>query len=343
VRRVAIGTILAALAAAASATPAHASLVYVKNLGSIRYQPSVWIAGDDGSAPRRLASGNAPRISPDGASVAYISNPTRPAYRSALRIIPAAGGASRVLLSRANLVYDVHWSPDSRHLLAFAGPELGPYRLVVIDAVTGAATTIDKGFFDGASFSPDGTRVVYSRTARDDYLTKVNLRVAPSAGGTPTAITTDGRSAFPLWGPGDRIVFSAIKPRSHDAPVFNLRLTDPLGTTPTVLTHDRVPRLLSGLTPTAFSADGTRLLAEFGGQDTSYAVTVDIPSGKEHVLGPRAENGYVGAAISKDGSVVLASTGGPDPSNRSNVVTIPYAGGKPKVLARNADLPDWNR
>jgi hypothetical protein len=40
---------------------------------------------------------------------------------------------------------------------------------------------------------------------------------------------------------------------------------------------------------------------------------------------------------------VLASTGGPDPSNRSNVVTIPYAGGKPKVLARNADLPDWNR
>ncbi len=38
------------------------------------------------------------------------------------------------------------------------------------------------------------------------------------------------------------------------------------------LTNTKVPPLLQGLFPTDWSANGARLLAEFQGQDTSYAV-----------------------------------------------------------------------
>jgi hypothetical protein len=47
--------------------PAHATLVYSKN----PTHSSVWAAADDGSAARRLASGSAPKISPDGFTVAF--------------------------------------------------------------------------------------------------------------------------------------------------------------------------------------------------------------------------------------------------------------------------------
>ena len=39
---------------------------------------------------------------------------------------------------------------------------------------------------------------------------------------------------------------------------------------------------------------------------------------------------------------VLATTGGFDPSGRHDIVTVPYAGGPPKVLVRDGFLPSWN-
>jgi hypothetical protein len=47
--------------------PARATLVYSKN----PTHSSVWVAADDGSAARRLASGSAPKISPDRLTVAF--------------------------------------------------------------------------------------------------------------------------------------------------------------------------------------------------------------------------------------------------------------------------------
>ena len=40
---------------------------------------------------------------------------------------------------------------------------------------------------------------------------------------------------------------------------------------------------------------------------------------------------------------VLGWLGGFEPGPGHKVVTIPYAGGKPKLLAKNAFEPDWNR
>ena len=47
------------------------------------------------------------------------------------------------------------------------------------------------------------------------------------------------------------------------------------------LTHTKVDPLLQGLSPTQWSASGKQLLAEFGGQDTTYAVTVNPKTGRK--------------------------------------------------------------
>ena len=70
-------------------------------------------------------------------------------------------------------------------------------------------------------------------------------------------------------------------------------------------------------------------------------VTVDPVTGQVRRLGSQAQ-GLVGWGLSRDGNTVLATTGGPDP-NDSNVVAVPYNGGKLRVLARHARMPSWSR
>ena len=55
------------------------------------------------------------------------------------------------------------------------------------------------------------------------------------------------------------------------------------------------------------------------------------------------EQGFVGTALSSDGTTVLGSTGGFEPGPDHTVSTIPYGGGKTKVLVKNASEPDWSR
>ena len=55
------------------------------------------------------------------------------------------------------------------------------------------------------------------------------------------------------------------------------------------------------------------------------------------------ETGLRATRLSADGTTVLGATGGFDPDGRHDVVTVPYAGGKPTLLARNAFNPDWTR
>ena len=70
-----------------------------------------------------------------------------------------------------------------------------------------------------------------------------------------------------------------------------------------------MPFLLTGLVPTAWSADGSRLLTQFGGQDTTYAVTVSPATGRERIVG-KASQGIVATGLSRDGSTILGYTGG---------------------------------
>jgi hypothetical protein len=68
-----------------------------------------------------------------------------------------------------------------------------------------------------------------------------------------------------------------------------------------------------------------------------------VATGKVHVLTHvrAVEFGLVAGGISRDGTTVIGATGGFDPGSRHNVVTVPFSGGKPKVLVRNAFAPTW--
>jgi Tol biopolymer transport system component len=246
----------------------------------------------------------------------------------------------------------LEWSPNSEWLAALRGPELGKRKLVLIDAATGAQRVLDAGFFSGFSFSPDGGRLVYAKAAAEDFPPRSDLYrielLPPGAVSVravvPHRLTEDHRSSYPLWG-AQKIVFvkTVDAKKRRYGPKNELYLVNPSGKGVKRLTHTKVDPLLQGLFPTDWSLSGNQLLAEFEGQDTSYAVKVNPKSGAEKPVAQAAEQGFVGTALSGDGKFVLGYTGGFDPGLEHDVMSVPYAGGKGKVLAKNAFEPDWSR
>jgi hypothetical protein len=329
----------------------EATLVFTRN----PLNPVVFAANDDGSKAHRLGPGSNPRVSPDGKIVALFHQGKGRSAQPELILAPADGSAPLSSLATGWREPSVFaWSPDSASIAAVLGPEIGAKRLVRIDLVTGEQQTIARGFFSGVSFSPQGSeQLVYGRASsesfpprsdvyRIDLLPPGAVSVAPVL---PQRLTSDHRSFSPLWGPSGQIVFVKHlggKSRKY-GPKNDLFLMNPSGKQVKRLTHTKVDPLLSGLSPTQWSANGNRLLAEFGGQDTSYAVTVNPKTGAERALTKEREVGFVGTALSSDGSTVLGSLGGFEPGPGHKVVSIPYSGGRPKVLANNASEPDWSR
>lgn len=337
------------LLVALTAVPAtaHSTLVFSRN----PLNPSVWSAADDGSGARRLAPGSNPRISPNGEIVALLHQGKGRSSQPELMLMPANGSAPVSGLAVGwREVSTFEWSPDSASIAAVLGPELGPKRLVLIDVVSGAQQTIARGFFSGVSFAPEGGQLVYGRAASEDFpprsdVYRYDVPIGqPLRAAEPVRLTQDHRSLSPLWGPGGRIVFVkqlGAKQRRY-GPKNELYLMNPAGKQVRRLTHTAVGPLLQGLSPTQWSPNGRRLLAQFGGQDTSYAVTVNPRTGAQRPLIEATEQGFAGAALSADGKLVLGATGGFEPGPDHEVATVPYGGGKLKVLAKNAFEPDWS-
>jgi len=325
----------------------QATLVFTRN----PLNPAVYVANDNGSAARKVGLGSNPRVSPDGQTIVFY-RAGKGNQSAELMVVPAAGGTPKKLASGWQDPFVFDWSSDSTTIAVLLGPDVGRQRLTTIDLATGTGQTIASGFFSGVSFAPQGGQLVFARSPKEfgpksdlyriDLLPPGAVSVAPVL---PHQITNDHRSFSPLWGPDETIVFVkhlGAKSRKY-GPKNDLFLMSPNGKQVKRLTNTKVEPLLSGLSPTEWSANGSRLLAEFGGQDTSYAVTVNPKTGAERALTKEREVGFVGTALSADGKLVLGSLGGFEPGPGHKVVTIPYAGGRPKVLANNASEPDWSR
>lgn len=318
---------------------AQATLSFTRN----PFHPAVFAANDDGSGAHKVANGSNPRVSPDGLSVAFLHEGAKHAQE--LQVVLAAGGPARTLMTNFREPFYLAWSPDSSMIAALKGPELGKRKLVLIDALTGAQRVVAQGFFSGFSFSPDGSELVYARAGKEKYPPRSDVFRVKTSGGKPVQITHDHNSSDPLWGPANKIVFVKTvegKKRKY-GPKNELFLMNPQGKGVKRLTHTKVDPLLQGLFPTDWSAGGNRLLAEFEGQDTSYAVTVNPQTGAQRPLLKAEEMGFVGTGLSADGKTVLGFEGAFDPGNKHNVATVPYGGGKPTVLAKNAFEPSWSQ
>jgi dipeptidyl aminopeptidase/acylaminoacyl peptidase len=330
-----VATALLALPAVAGAT-----LVYIKN----PLHPAVYAANDNGGGAFKVGPGSSPKVSPDGDVIAYAHEAS--GGKRELRLAAAAGGGSKAVLNDLQDSFYVAFSPDSKLVAALRGPELGKRKLVLIDVVSGTLLrTVATGYFSGFSFSPDSTELVYARAQRETFPQKSDVYRVTTGGGAPVRLTDDHNSQDPLWGPAGKIVFAkqlGAKQRKY-GPKNELFLMDPSGRRVKRLTHTEVDPLLQGLFPTEWSANGGRLLAEFEGQDTSYAVTVNPRTGAQRPLDKVGEQGFVATAIAKDGKTVLGFTGGFEPGPNHRVATVPYGGGQVKTIVPGGFEPDWSR
>jgi hypothetical protein len=103
-----------------------------------------------------------------------------------------------------------------------------------------------------------------------------------------------------------------------------------------------VRTLVSGLVPFAFSAGGSKLLAQFVGQDTSEAWTVQVSNGRTRRLTVR-KHSVQAAGIASDGNTVLVDEGGIDgPASEGRVGIAPFAGGNSKLLVAHGSQSSWN-
>jgi hypothetical protein len=328
-------TIACCFLVAAFASPAQAAT----HLTATTAAGKIVIARADGSDRRVLGSGWESFISPDGASVAvtdWEQGPTAP-MNHRLELYASAGGAPAHVLAIECL--SVHWSPDSTKL-ACVNRDIGgfdPGSLLVIDAATAAATTVATGYIQPkVSFSPDSARLAYIQDASDYAPGGGALKVVELAMATTTTLRR--RAVAPAWGPR-AIAFSIVRPGGPVGRKLDVAVVQPDGTGYRRLTRFRPRFLQSGLTPVAWSANGRRLLAALGGQDTFEAYAVNPRRG-----GARRLHAFVTpAALSRDGRFVIGgdNTESPEPG-RSNVVRVPWKGGKARVLIRRAGSPSFN-
>jgi len=319
-------------------------LVFVRGLR----HPSVWLAGAEGAGAHRLAAGELPRLSPNGRVIVY-GRCSGPNCQESLLVAAIDGGRPRTVAHDWQGIGTFAFSPNSRMVATVIGPPLGRQRLVLINLASGAQHTIATGCpgcFAGVSFAPNSRQLVYALRRSERSPDHGDLYRVDGGGGAPVQITRDHRALDPLWGPGGRIVFAHLGTHTQSALGEQLAVISPDGLHLRQLTHMRVaPRLaplMFGLVPTQWSANGGRLLAEFLGTDTDYAVAVNPRSGAQRTVLARRQP-FVGWALSANGRMILGVLGGLQTGRLGNVVAVPYRGGAPRVLARNAGEPDWSR
>jgi Tol biopolymer transport system component len=311
----------------------------------------VWISAASGTEPRRLGGGDQPLLAPNGQSVAaslFGATVGVEEQGPSLGIYPAAGGPSVNYFSLETAIATaLAWSPDSRYLAVVLQSNgtndiADDSGLDVVDTQTDTVKRIAAGEIYGASFARDGTdRLVFALSHSESFASGVNLYVSEADGAGLHRITSEGRSLHPVWGP-KYIAYDRERVR-HESPEYQIWLGLPSGARVRKLTHLSVGPLVQGLVPLAFSADGSRLVAEFEGEDTSEAYAVTVASGRARAVTVRGHAAQA-AGISSDGSTLLLDTDGFEQQPaRPRIVTMPFAGGPTTVLVAHGSQASWNR
>ena len=324
-----------------------ADLAFVTGTGTAADE--VTVAAGSGAEPRTLGPGENPLLSPDGMHVAASlfgsgGGETGPAL--ALYTAAPGSGVARYLSLASATVQPLAWSHDSRYLAFFARSTAlhntaTRSALEVLDTHTATILIVAHGQISGASFSPDVRDLLVFSKSPSEFDTPVNLYTAQADGTGLRRITADGRSLNPVWG-AKGIAYDRQRLRRQDAPVFQIWLRSPAGKL-RQLTHLRIRKLVSGLVPLAFSADGARLLAEFEGQDTNEAWTMTVAAARPRRLVSHGRS-VVGEGISANGATVLVSEGSFEaPPSNGRIATLPFGGGAPVVLVAHGASASWNR
>ncbi|MGN6557814.1 MAG: hypothetical protein ACTHLH_07350 [Solirubrobacterales bacterium] len=335
-RKLKLTLFLLTLAVLAVPTAAQAMIAFVKYE---RYPlaPRVFVGENSGFDAHPVGRGTDPRVSPDGRWVAYVSEAKITGHKR-LKVVPASGGRSNLLIDAAE-ISSVTWSGNSSQIAAVRGSRRGKDELVLIDIPSGGQRRVARGFFSGASFSPDGEELVYSRARSKRSRSHSDIFAGSTSSGRHARLTYDGRSIRPLWGPDEEIAFVKEEQR-HSGDIF---LMNPQGGEVVRVTRHRFGHPRREYFPVDWSEDGNRLLVNFEGHNRfSYAELFDLEIGANWPLENPAKQ-FVGAAIAANGEEVLGSSGGFRPLSNHLVGTVPARGGRMHVIAQFAYEPDWSK
>ncbi len=219
------------------------------------YLTSIWI--HDGNSARRLTDAKkkatSPRWSPDGMSLAFLSNRDTEAMQ--LFVLPLQGGEPVRLTDEKGGVEELTWSPDSRRI-CFSARDQDPrteeekekdqeprritrlwyklddegwlvdrYKHLYVVAADGseAPHALTKGeWHDGApAWSPDGRRIAFTSMRHEDWdtLPAQDVYVIEPDNGEPELVThTDGWCEHPTWSPSGREITYLYAPGVLDDP-----------------------------------------------------------------------------------------------------------------------------
>jgi dipeptidyl aminopeptidase/acylaminoacyl peptidase len=222
------------------------------------YSSAIWLVPLDGAgSARRFTSGEkqdaAPRWSPDGSSLAFVSN--REGKTKQLYVIPVAGGEGRRLTDLAEDVSEPVWSPDGTRLafsarvrdpayeededklrrprrltrLQYKLDDVGwtgdrPRHIFTVPADGSAPPTqLTHGDYEDQhpAWSPDGTRIAFDSARHEDWDIELfhDIHVVEANGGEPTALTgVDAWHEAPAWSPDGSLIACFFAPGGFDDP-----------------------------------------------------------------------------------------------------------------------------
>lgn len=282
----------------------------------------IWVVDVDGDEPRALTAGprdTAPRWSPDGRTLAFLSR--RPGHDAPqLWLLPVDGGEARRLTDASLGAGPAVWSPDGTRIAYVATVSieeredhdpividrlgykadgaglLAHHRqhLVVVDVDSGASRQLTDGDLDVAepAWSPDGATIALTASARpsDELLgTRQLLTVASDGGPLRELVADDGVAGRPVWSPdGTQLLFVGMEQvgSSH----ARLWLVDATGGERRAVAPDLDRNVMvggpgyPGGTP-VFAADGASV------------VFVSRDAGCSHVFSARLVDGEVRAVV----------------------------------------------
>ena len=159
--------------------------------------------------PRKALGIVRPMLSPDGSQIAF-------AAVGDIYVVPATGGKPVNLTNDSALDTDPAWSPDGASLVYSSDKNSALLQLWIRDMKSGQARQVTSLTTQpqGASFSPDGRRVVFFNV--DGMWRVAQMSVLDVATGTVTKIhDTLPQPGAPTWSPdGTRVALAGVAPLS---------------------------------------------------------------------------------------------------------------------------------
>ncbi len=273
----------------------------------------VWMASWDGSKQVRLTSSpeseNAPRWSPDGRYLAFLSSRAGKAKGAQVWLLDRSGGEAQQLTDIKGKLSSYEWSPDSRQLV-----------LVVQDrdpddtdddkpaSAPGASPKVPKPIvIDRYKFKQDIVGYLTQRPGRLYLFDIANKKTAPLT-------SEDLESASPSWSPdGKSIAF--LGKQGKEAERYNIwdvyTIESHSGAGPRQVTHyDGVHSSASRARP-EWSPDGARLVylqtagARLDQYNQNQLAVIAVAGGEPQVLGQKLDRPVLAPRFSTDGSAIL--------------------------------------